>query len=61
MARVGALVAGRLADASIDGAMTKLERVVRRHKERTHDRNHAGSGDAMDGFVSADASEDFEA
>jgi len=47
--------------ASIDGAMTKLERVVRRHKERHHDRKHAGSGDAMDGFVSAESGEDFEA
>jgi len=50
--------------ASIDGAMTKLERVVRRHKERTHDRLHAGSGDATDGFGASggdDAGEDIEA
>jgi putative sigma-54 modulation protein len=49
--------------ASIDGAMTKLERVVRRHKERAIDRWHTGSGDATDGFavVSGDEAEDIEA
>ena len=49
--------------ASIDGLMTKLERTVRRHKERTHDRWHTGSDFAEDGFVapSDDDHEDFEA
>jgi putative sigma-54 modulation protein len=37
--------------ASIDGAMNKLERVVRRHKERAQDRWQAGSGEAIDGFL----------
>ena len=49
--------------ASIDGAMTKLERVVRRHKERAQDRWQTGSGEAIDGFVqpSGDEPEDIEA
>lgn len=46
--------------ASIDGAMTKLERAVRRHKERAHDRRHAGSGDASDGFVSPSSDDQVE-
>jgi len=49
--------------ASIDGAMSKLERVVRRHKERTQDRWQSGSGEAEDGFVipSGDDGLDIEA
>jgi putative sigma-54 modulation protein len=35
---------------AIDGLMNKLERVVRRHRERIIDRAHSGSGDATDGF-----------
>lgn len=35
---------------TIDGLMSKLERTVRRHRERTIDRQQAGSGDASDGF-----------
>jgi len=35
---------------TIDGLMNKLERVVRRHRERKIDRAHSGSGDASDGF-----------
>ncbi len=35
---------------AIDGLMSKLERVVRRHRERIIDRAHSGSGDATDGF-----------
>ena len=46
--------------ASIDGAMTKLERAVRRHKERANDRRHAGSGDASDGFVSVSADDQVD-
>ena len=49
--------------ASIDGLMNKLERTVRRHKERTHDRWHTGSQDGEDGFLSSSVSdgEDIEA
>ena len=49
--------------ASIDGAMNKLERVVRRHKERAQDRWQSGSGEATDGFVipSRDDPGDIEA
>jgi putative sigma-54 modulation protein len=49
--------------ASIDGAMNKLERVVRRHKERAQDRWQSGSGEASDGFVipSGDDGMDIEA
>ena len=36
--------------ATIDSLMNKLERQVRRHKERVIDRSQAGSGDASDGF-----------
>jgi len=35
---------------TIDGLMAKLERTVRRHRERGIDRSQAGSGDAGDGF-----------
>ncbi len=35
---------------TIDALMNKLERVVRRHRERKIDRTHSGSGDAADGF-----------
>jgi len=44
--------------ASIDGAMHKLERVVRRHKERANDRRTA-SADAGDGFVRPEGDEDM--
>jgi len=40
---------------AIDGLMNKLERVVRRHRERIIDRAHAGSGDAVDGFPPLEA------
>ena len=36
--------------ATIDGLMSKLERQVRRHKERVNDRQQAGSGDAGGAF-----------
>ena len=35
---------------TIDGLMAKLERTVRRYRERKIDRSQAGSGDAGDGF-----------
>ena len=49
--------------ASIDGLMTKLERVVRRRKERNYDRLQSGSSDAEDGFVrpSRDDEDEIEA
>lgn len=37
--------------ATIDGIMNKLERTVRRHKERIIDRAQSGTGDSVDGFV----------
>jgi len=47
---------------TIDGLMSKLERVVRRHRERKIDRSQAGSGDASDGFSTlVDESEEIEA
>jgi putative sigma-54 modulation protein len=47
---------------TIDGLMAKLERTVRRHRERSIDRSHAGSGDAGDGFSPlVDEAEEAEA
>ena len=48
--------------ASIDGLMTKLERAVRRHKERTHDRR-TGPETIENPFVAAaeDDLDDYEA
>ena len=37
--------------ATIDALMTKLERSVRRAKERVIDRSQAGSGESVDGFA----------
>lgn len=39
--------------AAVDGVMKKLERVVRRHKERIIDRTHTGPGLPVDGFGAA--------
>jgi len=47
---------------TIDGLMSKLERTVRRHRERKIDRSQAGSGDASDGFSAlVDEGEENEA
>ncbi len=37
--------------ATIDGIMNKIERAVRRHKERMIDRHQSGSGELPDGFA----------